>query len=63
MLNEKSVTFGVGIPNYKSRTKYDLSVIYTSRGDTENSLIKEQILKIGLNISYDGIWFVKRKYD
>ena len=63
MLNEKSVTFGVGIPNYKSRTKYDISVIYTSRGDTENSLIKEQILKIGLNISYDGIWFVKRKYD
>ena len=63
MLNETSVTFGVGIPNYKSRTKYDVSVIYTSRGDTENSLIKEQILKIGLNISYDGIWFVKRKYD
>jgi|TARA_B100001093_G_scaffold305440_1_gene291411 hypothetical protein len=63
MLNETSVTFGLGIPNYKSRTKYDISVIYTSRGDTENSLIKEQFLKIGLNISYDGIWFVKRKYD
>lgn len=63
MLNETSFTFGVGIPNYKSRTKYDISVIYTSRGDTENNLVKEQILKIGLNISYDGIWFVKRKYD
>ena len=49
--------------NYKSRTNYDISVIYTSRGDTENSLIQEQVLKIGLNISYDGIWFVKRKYD
>ena len=62
-LNELSITFGVGIPSFKSRTKYDISFIFSERGVVDDNLIKEQFLKIGLNISYDGVWFVKRKYD
>ncbi len=62
-LNELSVSFGIGIPAFKSRTKYDISFIFSERGIVEDNLIKEQFLKIGLNISYDGVWFVKRKYD
>ena len=62
-LKEMSVSFGFGIPVRKSRTKYDVSLILGQRGTTENSLIKEQFVKFGLSVSYDGIWFVKRKYD
>ncbi len=62
-LKEISVNFGFGIPVRKSRTKYDLSFILGQRGTTDNNLIKEQFLRIGLSVSYDGIWFVKRKYD
>jgi len=62
-LKEMSVSFGFGIPVKKSRTKYDVSLTLGQRGTTDNSLIKEQFLKFGISVSYDGIWFVKRKYD
>jgi hypothetical protein len=62
-LNEVSVSFGLGIPVKKSRTKYDFSCILGKRGTIENSLIEEQFVRLGLSVSYDGIWFVKRKYD
>ena len=62
-LKEISVSFGFGIPVRKSRTKYDLSCTLGKRGTIENNLIQEQFVRIGLSISYDGIWFVKRKYD
>ena len=62
-LTEKSISFGFGIPVKKSRTKYDLSCTFGQRGTTENNLIKEEYIRIGLSISYDGVWFVKRKYD
>ena len=62
-LKEMSVSFGVGIPVRKSRTKYDLSCTFGKRGTTEDNLIKEEFIRVGLSVSYDGIWFVKRKYD
>ena len=62
-LKEMSVSFGFGIPVKKSRTKYDVSLTLGQRGTTDNNLIKEQFLRFGLSVSYDGIWFVKRKYD
>jgi long-subunit fatty acid transport protein len=62
-LQEMSVSFGFGIPVKKSRTKYDFSCTLGKRGTTEGNLIKEQFVRLGLSVSYDGIWFVKRKYD
>ena len=62
-LKEMSVSFGFGIPVRKSRTKYDLSCTLGQRGTTEGNLIKEQFIRVGLSVSYDGVWFVKRKYD
>ena len=62
-LTEKSISFGFGIPVKKSRTKYDFSCTLGERGTVEDKLIKEQFVRLGLSVSYDGIWFVKRKYD
>ena len=62
-LTEKSISFGFGIPVKKSRTKYDLSCTFGQRGTTSGNLIKEEFIRVGLSVSYDGIWFVKRKYD
>ena len=62
-LKEMSVSFGFGIPVKKSRTKYDFSCTIGKRGAIEGNLIKEQFVRLGLSVSYDGIWFVKRKYD
>ena len=62
-LKEISLTFGFGIPIEKSRTKYNFSCTLGQRGTTESNLIKEQFVRLGLSVAYDGIWFVKRKYD
>ena len=62
-LNEMSVSFGFGIPVRKSRTKYDLSCTLGQRGTTEDNLLKEQFVRLRLSVTYDGVWFVKRKYD
>ena len=62
-LKELSVTFGFGIPVRKSRTRYDISCSLGQRGTTDNNLIKEEFIRLALSVSYDGIWFVKRKYD
>ena len=62
-LKEISVSFGFGIPIKKSKTKYDISCTLGNRGTTQDNLIKEQFVRIGLSVSYDAIWFVKRKYD
>ena len=62
-LEEISFSFGFGIPVKKSRTKYDFSCTLGQRGTNNNNLIKEQFIRLGLSVSYDGIWFVKRKYD
>jgi hypothetical protein len=62
-LIESSFSFGFGLPLKRSLTKYDLSVIIGRTGTTEDNLIQEDFIKLGLSITYDGIWFLKRKYD
>lgn len=62
-LKEMSISFGFGIPLRKSRTKYDFACTFGRRGTTKDNLIKESFVRLGLSISYDGVWFLKRKYD
>ena len=62
-LKERSISIGMGIPLKKTRTMYDVSITMGERGTTDNNLIKEQFVLFGLSISYEGIWFVKQKYD
>ena len=62
-IQERSISIGLGIPIRKSRTQYDFSIILGERGTIEDNLLKEQFIRFGLSVSYDGIWFVKRKYD
>ena len=62
-LKEMSISFGLGIPVRKSRTKYDFSCTFGRRGTTVDNLIQEDFFRLGLSVSYNGIWFVKRKYD
>jgi len=62
-LEEKTISFGLGLPVKKSRTNYDLSVEMGEKGTINDSLIKERFIRFNLGVTFDGIWFVKRKYD
>jgi hypothetical protein len=62
-LNEKSVSFGLGLPLRKTKSEINLSVEVGERGTINNNLIKEQFLRFQIGLSLSDIWFVKRKYD
>ena len=62
-LEDKSISLGLGIPIKKNRSTYDISIIFGQRGTTNNNLLKENYVKIGLNMTFEGIWFVKQKYN
>ena len=62
-LEDKSISFGIGIPIKKNKSTYDISLILGQRGTTSNNLLKENYVKIGLSMSFEGIWFVKQKYN
>ena len=62
-IKEMSISFGFGLPFRRSGTKYDFSCTLGERGTIENNLIEEKFIRIGVNISYNDIWFLKQKYD
>jgi len=62
-LNEKSVSFGFGLPLRKTKSTINLSAEIGERGTTNRNLIKEQFLRFQIGLSFSDIWFVKRKYD
>ena len=62
-LNERSVTFGFGLPLRKTKSEINLSAEMGERGTTNNNLIKEQFFRFQIGLSLKDVWFVKRKYD
>lgn len=59
----KSVSFGLSLPIDNTFSMLNISYSYGQKGRISNGLIKENYHKLSLNLSLDGIWFVKRKID
>ena len=62
-LEDKSISLGVGIPIKRNKSTYDISLVLGQRGTTNNNLLKENYIRIGLSMSFEGVWFVKQKYN
>ncbi|MFD2999800.1 hypothetical protein ACFS7Z_05480 [Pontibacter toksunensis] len=66
-ITDKGVTVGATLPIGRS-TVYDLyqlnfSLGYGQRGTTENGLVKEDYLQVGLEFTVNSRWFIKRRID
>lgn len=61
----KNVAFSVGVslPIDNTFSMLNISYSYGQKGSITNGLIKENYHKISLNLSLDGLWFVKRKFE
>lgn len=58
------LTTGLGIPlNTKTQNFINISYAYGQRGVISNILIKENYHFITVNLSFEDIWFVKKKYN
>lgn len=58
-----AISIGITLPIENTFSALNISYSYGQKGATSNNLIKENYHKISLNLSLDGIWFVKRKIE
>ncbi|MFA9186917.1 aromatic hydrocarbon degradation protein [Flavobacterium sp. FBOR7N2.3] len=62
-IENKAISFGVSLPVENTFSLLNISYSYGQRGRISNGLIKENYHKLSVNLSLDGIWFVKRKIE
>jgi hypothetical protein len=62
-INNASISFGLSLPIDNTFSALNISYSYGQKGKISDNLIKENYHKISLNLSLDGIWFVKRKFE
>ena len=62
-VNNAAISFGVTLPIENTFSSLNISYSYGQKGSISDDLIKENYHKLSLNLSLDGIWFVKRKIE
>jgi len=62
-LNDFGISFGCGLPVYRSNSTVNLSAEIGKRGNTEVNLIREYYLKFNLEVTLYDLWFIKRRFD
>lgn len=62
-VNNAAISFGLSLPIENTLSALHVSYSYGQKGKIADNLIKENYHKIALNLSLDGIWFVKRKIE
>lgn len=62
-VNNTAISFGVALPIENTFSAINISYSYGQKGKIGDGLIKENYHKLSLNLSLDGIWFVKRKIE
>jgi hypothetical protein len=62
-INNMSFSLGIGIPIDNTKSLLNITYSYGQKGNIGTDFIKENYHKIGINLSLEGIWFVKRKFD
>lgn len=62
-INDAAISFGLSLPIENTYSALHISYSYGQKGRVADNLIKENYHKISLNLSLDGIWFIKRKIE
>lgn len=62
-INNFGMTFGFGIPLYRSQSTLNIGGEIGKTGTTANNLIKENYFKFNLSVSLHDLWFMQRKID
>ncbi len=62
-INEFGISFGVGLPARRNISNLNLTFEYGQRGTTTANLVQENFFNVGLSLSLNDIWFLKRKFN
>jgi hypothetical protein len=62
-INDFGISFGVGLPVYRSNSTINVAAEVGRRGTKANNLVIENYAILNLSVNLYDLWFIKRKYD
>jgi hypothetical protein len=62
-INDFGISFGVGLPVYRSNSTINISAELGKRGTKSNNLVLENYAKINLSVNLYDLWFIQRRFD
>lgn len=62
-INNFGITFGFGLPLGRDFSNLNLGFELGRRGTTANDLVEESYFKVSLGLSFNSLWFQKRKIN
>lgn len=63
-LNDLGICLGVGLPLKRSfQSKVNIGLQLGKRGTLNDNLIREQYVRLSVGLTFNEVWFIKKKYD
>ena len=62
-IDDIGITFGVGLPIYRSNSTINVAAELGRRGTKNNNLVLEKYARLNVSINLFDFWFIKRKFD
>ncbi len=62
-INDIGITFGVGLPIYRSNSTINIAAEFGKRGTRDNNLVLENYARLNFSVNLYDMWFIKRKFD
>ncbi len=62
-INDFGISFGVGLPIYRSSSTINIAAELGRRGTTENGLVLEKYARLNFSVNLYDLWFSKRRFD
>ena len=62
-INDFGITFGIGLPVYRSKSTVNVAAEIGKKGTTEENLVLENYVRLNLMVNLYDLWFIKRRFD
>jgi len=62
-INDFGITFGVGLPLYRSKSTINVAAELGRKGTKDNNLVLENYFRLNLMVNLYDMWFIKRRFD
>lgn len=62
-INDLGISFGIGLPVYRSNSTINISAELGRRGTKENNLVLENYAKLNFSVNLYDLWFIQRRFE
>ncbi len=62
-INDLGISFGVGLPVYRSNSTINISAELGKKGTKQNNLVLQNYARLNLSVNLYDLWFIQRRFD